>query len=345
MAVTTNGSTDVAQSKNGSANGKAHGSLETFNPATGARVGSVPTISPEQVQGVVDSVGEVQPFWAQLSLTERARYMKRTAQVILDRVDEITELITAEQGKPRIEAHTMEVLPTIDSLHWIADNGPKILADEQLPYPQLIMKQKKSRFSYEPIGVVGIISPWNYPWSIPLGEIAIALMCGNGVVLKPASLTALIGQKIQDVFEQAGLPEGILQTDSRRRQGRPRAGRIDRGEDLLHRLGRGRPQRRRDRGPFDEGHRAGAGRQGPADRLRRRQARQRDLRRRLGRVRQRRPDLLGHRAHLRAARRRRQSSSRASCARRARCRSATRPSGTPRSARWSPRSSSTWSRS
>jgi succinate-semialdehyde dehydrogenase/glutarate-semialdehyde dehydrogenase len=209
MAVTS-GKTEAAQSANGSTNGKADGSLETFNPATGERVGSVSTITPAQVQGVVDEVAQVQPFWAQLSLAERGRYMKRTAQVILDRVDEITELITAEQGKPRLEAHTMELVPTIDSLHWIADNGPKILADEQLKYGQLIMKQKKSSFTYEPIGVVGIISPWNYPWSIPLGEVAIALMAGNGVVLKPASLTACIGQKIQEVFEQAGLPEGIL---------------------------------------------------------------------------------------------------------------------------------------
>src|SRR5438034_7976336 len=73
-----------------------------------------------------------------------------------------------------------------------------------------MLKQKKSFFSYEPIGVVGAIAPWNYPWSIPFGEVAIALMAGNGVVLKPASLTPLIGQKIQEVFERAGLPEGII---------------------------------------------------------------------------------------------------------------------------------------
>ena len=60
--------------------------------------------------------------------------------------------------------------------------------------------------------MVGVIAPWNYPWSIPFGEVAIALMCGNGVVLKPASLTPLIGQRIQEVFERAGLPEGIVRT-------------------------------------------------------------------------------------------------------------------------------------
>src|SRR2546425_2730923 len=75
-----------------------------------------------------------------------------------------------------------------------------------------MLKQKKRASSYEPIGVVGVIAPWNYPWSIPFGEVAIALMAGNGVVLKPASLTPLIGQRIQEIFERAGLPNGLLRT-------------------------------------------------------------------------------------------------------------------------------------
>jgi acyl-CoA reductase-like NAD-dependent aldehyde dehydrogenase len=190
----------------------ASGELESFNPATGERLGAVPTIRPAQVQSVVDDVAEVQPFWAQLSLGERARYLRRTAQVLVDHSDEIAELLTREQGKPRIESYTMEVIPTIDVLDWCATNGPTILADEPIKYTQIMLKQKKSFFSYEPIGVVGVIAPWNYPWSIPFGEVAIALMAGNGVVLKPASLTPLIGQKIQEVFERAGLPEGIVRT-------------------------------------------------------------------------------------------------------------------------------------
>jgi acyl-CoA reductase-like NAD-dependent aldehyde dehydrogenase len=190
----------------------AAGELESFNPATGERIGSVPTIDPSQVQSVVEDVAEVQPFWAQLSLLERARYMRRAARVLVDHSDEIAELLTREQGKPRIESYTMEVMPTIDLLHWCADHGPRILANEPIKYTQLFLKQKKSFFSYEPIGVVGVIAPWNYPWSIPFGEVAIALMAGNGVVLKPASLTPLIGERIQELFERAGLPEGIVRT-------------------------------------------------------------------------------------------------------------------------------------
>jgi succinate-semialdehyde dehydrogenase/glutarate-semialdehyde dehydrogenase len=184
--------------------------LESFNPASGELIGSVPTLAPEQVQAVVDEVAKVQPFWAQLPLSDRARYMRRAAQVIIDNLDELTTLLTREQGKPRVESYSMELVPTIDALHWIADRAPKILADERIRYTQPFFIQKRSFFSYEPLGVVGVIAPWNYPWSIPFGEVAFALMCGNGVVLKPASLTPLIGQRIQDVFERAGLPDGIV---------------------------------------------------------------------------------------------------------------------------------------
>jgi acyl-CoA reductase-like NAD-dependent aldehyde dehydrogenase len=186
------------------------GTLESFNPATGELVGSVETITPAKVQAVVDDVAEVQPFWAQLSLEDRARYMRQAADVVLDELDEIAELLTREQGKPRTESYTMELLPTVDLLHWCAAAAPGILADEKIPYPQLFLKSKRSFFSYEPIGVVGVIAPWNYPWSIPFGEVAIALMAGNGVVLKPASLTPLLGQRIRETFEKAGLPEGLV---------------------------------------------------------------------------------------------------------------------------------------
>ena len=188
------------------------GALESFNPATGELLGTVATIGPDEVQAVVDDVAEVQPFWAQLTLADRAGYMRRAADVLLADMDEIGALLTREQGKPITESFSMELLPTIDALHWCADAGPKILADERIPYPQAFLKTKRSFFSYEPLGVVGVIAPWNYPWSIPLGEVAIALMAGNGVVLKPASLTPLLGDRIQRVFDDAGFPAGLVRT-------------------------------------------------------------------------------------------------------------------------------------
>jgi acyl-CoA reductase-like NAD-dependent aldehyde dehydrogenase len=188
----------------------ARAQLESFNPATGARLGAVPVTAPGDVQAVVEEVALVQPFWAQLTLHDRARYLERAAQVLIDEADDIRDLIVREQGKPRNEAFSMEVLPTIDALHWIARAGQELLADEDIPMPQLFLKTKSSAFTYEPLGVIGVVSPWNYPWSIPFGEVALALMAGNGVVLKPASLTPLIGERIRSVFERAGVPEGLV---------------------------------------------------------------------------------------------------------------------------------------
>src|SRR5436305_8469004 len=169
----------------------AAAALESFSPTTGERLGSVPVAAPEAIEGIVDEVAQVQPFWAQLPFADRSRYMRRAAQVVIDEIDDIRDLIAREQGKTRVEAYTMELLPTIDALHWIAAQGPEILGDERVRTPQPFFWTKRASFAYEPLEVVGVIAPWNYPWTIPFGEVAMALMAGNGVVLKPAPLTCL----------------------------------------------------------------------------------------------------------------------------------------------------------
>jgi acyl-CoA reductase-like NAD-dependent aldehyde dehydrogenase len=184
--------------------------LESFNPATGESLGGVEITAPEDIQAVVDSASAAQPTWGRLTLQERGRYLERVAEVLLEESDEIRDLIVREQGKPRNEAFAMELLPTIDALNWIAKAGVEILSEEKVPMPQLFLKTKHSAFVYEPLGVIGIISPWNYPWSIPFGEVALALMAGNAVVLKPASLTPLIGERIAGVFSRAGIPSGLV---------------------------------------------------------------------------------------------------------------------------------------
>ena len=189
---------------------RAASGLESRSPATGEPLGAVPMTAPERVGEVVAAVAQAQPFWAALRPDHRARYLRRAAQVVIDETDEIRDLIVREQGKPRNEAYLMEVLPTIDTLRWLSDNGPAILAEEPIPTPQVYFRGKSSHFVYEPLGVVAVIAPWNYPWTIPLGEVATALMAGNGVVLKPSSLTPLLGERIVAVLERAGVPEGLV---------------------------------------------------------------------------------------------------------------------------------------
>src|SRR5215210_5469684 len=127
--------------------------LESFSPLDDKRLGAVPTVTPDQVQSVVDDVAAVQPFWAQLPLGDRARYMRRAGQAIIDQLDELSTLLTREQGKPRAESYSMELVPTVDSLRWLADAGPGILSDERAPLP-LFFRQKRARHAFEPLGVV-----------------------------------------------------------------------------------------------------------------------------------------------------------------------------------------------
>jgi succinate-semialdehyde dehydrogenase/glutarate-semialdehyde dehydrogenase len=136
--------------------------LESFDPATGERLGAVAVTAPEQVDAIVRSTAQVQPFWAQLTLADRARYLERMAQVVIDEADQIRDLIVREQGKPRNEAVSMEVLPSIDALHWIAREGQQVLADERVPMRQLYLKTKRATLIYEPLGVVGVISAFNF---------------------------------------------------------------------------------------------------------------------------------------------------------------------------------------
>ncbi|HET6830028.1 MAG TPA: aldehyde dehydrogenase family protein [Solirubrobacterales bacterium] len=187
------------------------GSLESFNPATGEQLGSVEAADPAAVQATVDVVAEVQPFWGELTPADRGRYLLRAAEILAGDVEEVARLLSSEQGKPVTEAHTMEVVPTVDGLHWIAAEGAEILADRPVKMGGGLFAGKRVTHRLEPLGVVAVIAPWNYPWSIPFGEIAIALMAGNGVVLKPSELTPLLGERIRLAFVKAGIPEGLIQ--------------------------------------------------------------------------------------------------------------------------------------
>jgi succinate-semialdehyde dehydrogenase/glutarate-semialdehyde dehydrogenase len=184
--------------------------LESLSPATGERLGTVPRASADDVAAAVRAAAAVQPLWAQLRLADRARYMTRAAQAVIDEFDELTELICREQGRPRAEAELMELLPAVETLQWLAQAGPRILAGERIAFSRTQHPVKRGRWSYEPLGVVGVIGPATEPFATPLGDVAVALMAGNGVVLKPSPHAVMAGERIARVFARAGLPEGLL---------------------------------------------------------------------------------------------------------------------------------------
>jgi succinate-semialdehyde dehydrogenase/glutarate-semialdehyde dehydrogenase len=181
------------------------------NPATGEEVGRVPNMTAEEVRKKVERARQAQTDWAKLSFDERAEFVMRARKAILERLDEIALLISSEMGKPFGEAISTEIAPSLDSMQYFARNAKKLLKPEKIGIGLFGLMGRSSRIVYKPLGVVGIISPWNYPWAIPMGEVVPALMAGNTVVLKPSEITPLTGLKIEEVFRKAGLPENVLQ--------------------------------------------------------------------------------------------------------------------------------------
>ena len=184
--------------------------LVSHDACTGEALGEVPETPPEAIPGIVEEVGAVQPFWAALPLGDRSRYLRRIAQVVLDEVDDLSELIAREQGRPRTEAVTMEILASVDALRWIAAYAPRFLADQRLRGNQLPLRGKRSHLVRDPVGVVGVASPWSSPWASGLRRVAYALMAGNGVVLAPDPLVPLTAVRLVRALERAGVPEGLV---------------------------------------------------------------------------------------------------------------------------------------
>src|SRR5438270_1972330 len=180
------------------------------DPATGEALGSVLTTPPERIDGVVEAVAKVQPLWALLRVKDRARYMRRMAQAVIDDFDQLQVLLAREQGRPEGEIVTLELLAAIDALIWIADEGAKVLGGRRVGINRSMSLVKRARIAYEPYGVVGVIGAGSAPFAQPLGQIAGALLAGNGIVFKPALRASLAGERIARVLGRAGLPEGLV---------------------------------------------------------------------------------------------------------------------------------------
>ncbi len=184
--------------------------LLAHDPATGATLGEVQATAPERIEEVVAGVARVQPLWALLRVVDRARYMRRMAQAIVDEYDALTETIAREQGRPRAEVASMELLAAIDALNWIADDGADVLGGRRVATHRSLMIGTRARVAYEPFGTIGVIGAGSAPFAQPLSQIAGALLAGNGVVFKPARRACLAGEAIMRVLGRAGLPEGLV---------------------------------------------------------------------------------------------------------------------------------------
>ena len=185
--------------------------IASTNPATGEVLGELDCAGPTEVHAAVARARAVQFEWSAWGVRNRVKVLQRFQQILLDRKDHVARCITQEAGKPYVESLLTEVFVVLDAARFLVDHTYSILRDEHLPYGNLAVKPKSGRILREPYGVIGIISPWNYPFSTPGSEVIAALVAGNAVVLKPSEFTPLIALELRSLLHEAGVPEDAFQ--------------------------------------------------------------------------------------------------------------------------------------
>lgn len=181
--------------------------LSSTNPQTGEDLGTVAATPPEEVANIVALARKVQPEWAAIAPEGRARHLKAVRHAIYDRLDDIVETVAGECGKPRSEALVHDVMPVVLGLQYMERMAPRWLKPDRPGRLVGTVLGMSSRVDYRPFGVVGCISPWNYPFFLAFMGIVPALLAGNTVVLKPSEVTPGVGERIKELLD--ALPAGV----------------------------------------------------------------------------------------------------------------------------------------
>jgi succinate-semialdehyde dehydrogenase/glutarate-semialdehyde dehydrogenase len=184
--------------------------LTPINPATLEPVGSVAVTPPEALAEIVSEARTAQALWSRSDAEERARLLRAARSVLLECADEIAATIVAETGKPLVEAFTSELFVSLDHAHWLARHAGRTLREERLRLWQPHVAHKRAVLRYDPIGVIGIVAPWNFPLGVPFTQIASAVAAGNAAVVKPSELSPLTGAWLEEIFRRADAPGGLV---------------------------------------------------------------------------------------------------------------------------------------
>jgi acyl-CoA reductase-like NAD-dependent aldehyde dehydrogenase len=183
----------------------------SLNPATGEVLCEFDCASAEEVRVAVARAHGAQPGWWDLGVERRRQILRRFQRLLHERKSEVARLVTEEAGKPYVESLVAELMVVLDAARFCCETAKAFLQPQPVPHGNIIMKAKSGVLLREPHGVIGIISPWNYPFSTPASETLAALVTGNAVVLKPSELTPLVALKLQELLHAAGVPRDIFQ--------------------------------------------------------------------------------------------------------------------------------------
>lgn len=205
------GTTDMAIVTAADPSSEGRRRYELASPATLAPIGSFECASDADLAALIERARNAQPAWAAMGPARRAGFLRRALANLVSRQEELVEVIVRESGKPRTEALMIDVFAAADALAYNARNAQRWLKPETGRPHGLLRFTKKLQLHYRPLGVVGVISPWNGPLILSLNPALQALVAGNTVVLKPSEVTPYSGKLAVDLFEGIGLPQGVFQ--------------------------------------------------------------------------------------------------------------------------------------
>ena len=184
--------------------------LRLKSPVTYEVLGEIECASKEDIDAAVAAAHAAQKEWAKKRPAERAKVILKARDIVLKRQDEIMEVVIRETGKTPADALSMEIFASADVMSYYARNAEKFLATEKRKLHGVMSMIKTLRVAYKPLGVVGVITPWNGPFILSMNPTQQALLAGNGVILKGSEVTPESTQMVAKVFKEAGLPDGLL---------------------------------------------------------------------------------------------------------------------------------------
>ncbi len=192
--------------------GSNSATIPVENPATGQLITTVPILSAEEIAAMVARARAARPAWEALGFDGRAAVMKRAQQWMLDNPERIIDVVVSETGKTHEDAQLADLGYTMTALGFWAKNAERYLADERVPsWNNPLAVGKKLVIRYAPIGVAGVIGPWNFPIANSFGDCIPALMAANSVILKPSEVTPLSSLLMEEMMRECGLPEDVFQ--------------------------------------------------------------------------------------------------------------------------------------
>ncbi len=185
--------------------------LQLRSPVTLEPTGELICANEEDVASAIQRARAAQPAWAATSMGERAAIVERALKIVLQKQDEIIDTVVRETGKARTDAMSMEVFSVADQLCYYAKNAEKFLKPRKRKVHGLLGLMKQLRIVYKPLGVIGLITPWNGPFVLVMNQACQAILAGNTVVAKGSEVTPWSAKLAETIFTEAGLPEGVLQ--------------------------------------------------------------------------------------------------------------------------------------